>query len=128
VAELIWHALDRLRASDAVPAGQPSSAVLEALLRDTASLGPEAVIGEASVLRALGLGARPMTAGQAWQELARGCHFTPAAAEAAAWIAAKGTLAGRIRRALGEDHSLENIRRVYGRLCDCLATGTLFDA
>jgi len=128
VSELVLHALDRLRAGDAVAGEQPSQAALEALLHDTASLGPEAVIEEASILRALSLGTRPITAGQAWRELTQGCRLEPAVAEAAALLAAKGTLAGRIRRELGADQSLGNIRRVYGRLCDCLAGDTLFDA
>jgi hypothetical protein len=128
VAELILHALDRLRASDAVLDEPPSQAALEALLHASASLGPEAVIEDAALLRALSLGARPVSAGEAWREFARDFRLEPAVAEAAALLAAGGTLAGRIRRALGADQSLENIRRVYGRLCDCLATDTLFDA
>ncbi|MBF0515268.1 MAG: hypothetical protein HQK81_14570, partial [Desulfovibrionaceae bacterium] len=76
----------------------------------------------------LSLGARPVLAGDAWRELTRGWRSTPAVAAAADRLAAQGTLAARIRRALGDDRSLDNIRRVYGRLCDCLAGDLLFDA
>jgi len=128
VAALVLHALDRLRAGGEDQREQPAQAALEALLQSTACRGPEAVIEEASILRALGLGARPLTAGDAWREFAQDCRMEPAVAEAAALLAAKGTLAARIRRALGADQSMENIRRIYSRLCDCLASDTLFDA
>ena len=38
----------------------------------------------------------------------------------------EGTLSQRIIRALGNDHSSENITAIYKRLCDCLAQNKMF--
>jgi carboxylate-amine ligase len=41
-------------------------------------------------------------------------------------ILSDGTLSQRIVRALGKDHSKENITVVYKHLCDCLAQNRMF--
>lgn len=41
-------------------------------------------------------------------------------------ILKEGTLSQRILKALGSDHSHENMRRIYRQLCGCLAQNKMF--
>jgi gamma-glutamyl:cysteine ligase YbdK (ATP-grasp superfamily) len=103
------------------------AAVLERCIRD----GEAAVVEVPTYLTVLGLGRQRATAGEIWTHLAervlarapRGCEAPAAAVRT---ILAGGTLARRLRRALGEAPAAGRIAEVYRELCACLADGRLF--
>lgn len=104
---------------------------LEEIFLATVRDGEEAQIGDLRYLEAFGLPGRPCSAGELWGHLAEtllpvdpGNNGT--ARNVLDEILARGTLARRIVRALGKSPSLDRIRTVYRKLCDCLAGGRMF--
>ncbi|MGD2116236.1 MAG: glutamate-cysteine ligase family protein, partial [Acidobacteriota bacterium] len=78
-----------------------------------------------------GAGAGALTAGALWDRLIAEAVTTGALDEAAFGdelrvIRTGGPLARRILRALGGDTSRAHQKRIYRRLCDCLARGEMF--
>jgi gamma-glutamyl:cysteine ligase YbdK (ATP-grasp superfamily) len=94
---------------------------LHATLLKTIRDGERAMIDDGDYLEALGLGRSPMTAQAAWRRLAQELmgDATPWA-EALGVVLDQGTLATRLRAALGDDPSRDRMRAVYRHLCDCL--------
>lgn len=104
---------------------EPLAAVLDATIREA----ERAVVDCPPLLCALGLGAAPRTAGEAWRALLETvlpAHplFTPTLA---AMIEA-GSLSSRIRRRLGAAPDRRRLRATWTELADCLRHGRLFDA
>jgi gamma-glutamyl:cysteine ligase YbdK (ATP-grasp superfamily) len=103
------------------------AALLRACMRDA----EEAVIDDPAYRAALGLPPAARTAGAAWAHLIGECaeHIAALdahAAEPLAVIVEQGTLARRIRRAMGERRGRAALHATYARLCECLATDRLF--
>ncbi len=105
---------------------------LEALLRATVAEAGEAKITDAAYLRALGAGHRGcLSAAQLWRHLLSAVPL-PETADRGRWeqaldcILEHGCLAHRILRALQGSPAPVRLRETYRRLCDCLATGSLF--
>jgi hypothetical protein len=98
---------------------------LHATLLATIEHAERAVVEDPELLGALGLGARPMPAGEVWHAMAD--RVCPGDADVSALLGA-GTLSTRIRAAAGPEPGRQGLRAVYARLCDCLAGGTVFRA
>ena len=102
--------------------------VFDACVRE----GERAVVCDHEYLEVFGFrGDRDATAGEVWRHLAASLMFgTPADKE---WrrpleiLLERGPLARRILTALGPDPSRARLSQVYGRLCDCLDAGELFE-
>jgi gamma-glutamyl:cysteine ligase YbdK (ATP-grasp superfamily) len=102
--------------------------VLRATIRDAEA----AIVDDADYLRALGIGANPCSAGDAWRALLEAAARN--ASIVGAWwrpavdvILERGPLARRILRATGERPSRRKLHDVYAALCDCLRDGTMFE-
>jgi len=97
-----------------------------------AAEGERAVVEDAALLRALGLEASPLPAGEVWSRLIeRHLEVGPDATEhrpALARILDQGCLATRMRAAVGGPPTADTLRGLCRALCDCLADGRLFDA
>ena len=106
---------------------------LAGILRACARGAGTSLVSDAAYLSRLGFPGTSCTASELWRHLLETTLLADPQA-AAPWrvplenILAQGTLAGRILRALGDDYRREALREVYGRLCRCLARGTLFEA
>lgn len=98
------------------------------LLRRTIRRGPQAHLMGGEYVRLFGLDPRRVaTAGQLWQELAPRVFAGPAELEAPLGVVLRdGTLAERILQALGSGFDDDDLRRVWRRLCACLAEGRSF--
>jgi len=107
----------------------PLADLLLAGIRD----GEEAVVGDVPLLRVLGMDGGPATVRDVWSHLA-GALLPGVAPGLDAPLAAirailgGGTLARRIRTALGPEPSRDVVVAVYGELADCLRDGRLFRA
>ena len=67
------------------------------------------------------------TMGELWCGIAEQAWAGPTELEGPLQIVLReGTLAQRILRALGPDFERDQLRRVYGELADCLASGRGF--
>jgi gamma-glutamyl:cysteine ligase YbdK (ATP-grasp superfamily) len=105
------------------------AAILEACSRGA----DETLVADADYLSRFGFPGARCPARELWQHLLEASLFADAAA-AAPWrepldlILAEGTLARRILKAVGADYRRRRLQEVYGRLCHCLARGTLFRA
>lgn len=96
---------------------------LHAVLLETIRSAEATTITDAALLTAFGVRSGSCTAGALWARLAEElCPGDRAVAD----LVASGTLATRIRRALGPDPDRDRFRSVYTRLCDCLADGEAF--
>ena len=102
------------------------------ILMATMRTGEEAVIDDAQLLDALGMKSRRVKAGEIWH------HLIDTGANASekdgawwrsriAFILENGSLARRILRAVEGDFSRGHLREVYGRLCQCLENGQMFE-
>jgi gamma-glutamyl:cysteine ligase YbdK (ATP-grasp superfamily) len=102
--------------------------ILVATTRDA----EDAAIADRDYLRAFGYPGESCTAGDLWRYLADGA-LAATEADGVDWerpfdvILRRGTLATRIVTALDGDVSMDRIKRVYTRLCDCLDNGEMFD-
>jgi carboxylate-amine ligase len=103
----------------------PLHGTLLACVRDA----ERAVVRDAAHLRALGMDAPSMEAGEVWRELA-----SRVIARGSPWeaplrtIFEKGTLARRIAAGVGPSPGREALRAVYAQLCDCLQRGEMYKA
>jgi carboxylate-amine ligase len=98
--------------------------LLAALLRRCIVDAEATVIDERAVLELFGIDERRLTAGQLWQRL--GAEDSLAAhREALDVVFAEGTLATRLRKAVGTADRAR-LEVVYRKLRDCLATGRAF--
>jgi glutamate---cysteine ligase / carboxylate-amine ligase len=106
------------------------AAPLRNILGDAIRNGEATIIADSDYLRTLGMTGAPHSGWEVWRHLIETIgRFDPsmiaAHRERLEWILAEGTLATRIMRALGSDHSKKHIDRVYHRLADCLEAGTM---
>lgn len=102
--------------------------ILDATIRDADT----AWIDDVDYLDALGLGApRPRYAREVWQQLWQ--RLRPRVSEDRTliepieFILDRGTLARRIRTAVGAAPSRARLRETYGAIADCLDAGRMFD-
>jgi len=124
---LVGEDLAPLDAQQAMPVNELVR-ILDAVIIDA----DEARIESSLYLRLLAAGAGAMTAGDLWDHLLELCRTRKLLVDEP-WraplelIRRRGPLARRIVHSLGAGPSRSEILQVYGRLCDCLATGSLFE-
>ena len=134
VAAAVAAAVRRVAERATSSAGpEPDDQTLREVLERTIHLGSEAVITDAGYLDRLGLlDGRPLVRGrEAWRRLAASVLEDPALGELHAplgLVLERGSLAERLRRALGTAPARPRLREVYGRLCDCVEDGRPFEA
>ncbi len=89
-----------------------------------------AMIDDAAFLRMFGIAEDRASAGEVWRRLYAELApaLTPDEAAALAIVLEQGSLAERIAQAVGPAPSPDRLRRVYARLCDCLAQDVAFSA
>jgi hypothetical protein len=108
---------------------EPLSEIFLATIRDA----DRAVIRQADYLAQLGFPGQHCTAGELWQHLVETCGLLSGKTDAP-WQAAlrtilqDGPLARRIVTRLAGDTSPPRLQTVYGELCGCLDSGTMFAA
>ncbi len=104
---------------------------LEAIFLASVNDADQAIIADRHYLAAFGYPERgPCRARDLWQHLMEAlpaAGVDPARRRILDLYLRRGALARRIGDALGPAPSRDALMRVYGRLCDCLAAGTLFD-
>ena len=137
IAAAVWAVLQGLvkeRWSDLSRQKSFSAEFLEEMLLVAIRESHLAQVSDPAYLRAFGVtGKGPMTAGQLWRHLL-GELTLPAAGDSGDWsnslsvILDQGPLAWRITRAVGRAPGRQKLGEVYGRLCDCLAEGRMFEA
>lgn len=111
------------------PARDPSTEVLAALLDETTAVADEAVVAIPGLLKILGLGSEPRSAGDVWRDLLDryppddpGREWT-----GALWsILRDGPLSRRLVASLGAHPDRARLQDVYGRLCECLDRNEVF--
>jgi len=103
---------------------------LISILDSTIKDGEEAVIEDRAYLEALGVKAGSAPASKVWRHLADAVCATvgtgAGTSSALEVIFEHGTLSRRILRALGSNPDRGRLKKVYSRLCDCLAEGRVF--
>jgi len=102
------------------------TAVLSDLLRRCIVDAEAAIVDAPAYLALFGIDVSSMRAGELWSRLAAETSLAGLTGELDV-IFAEGTLATRLRKAAGAVDR-DALIRVYGLLCDCLATGTAFRA
>ena len=105
--------------------------VLAQIFDQTINLGHQALLDNAEYLALFDYTESKASAGELWQHIFGNLleRENPALAgyrKEIDVILKKGTLSHRIVRAIGKDHSYENIASVYRSLCDCLAHNRMF--
>jgi carboxylate-amine ligase len=104
---------------------------LAQLLDKTSEHGQSVVIDNKEYLNVFGFPGSTATTAELWQHIT-GRIIRSGNVAVGTWrreidvILSEGTLSQRIIRALGKDHSKENIIVVYKHLCDCLAQNRMF--
>jgi carboxylate-amine ligase len=103
---------------------------LEEIFLSTIAHADRAIIHDTRFLRAFGLGAGPLLAGELWQHLVETqVESRPEYASAVLdlnVILNQGCLARRIVAATGPNPSRDRLQEVYGRLAECLSHGEAF--
>jgi len=106
---------------------------LERLLpiyQETMRHAEKAIIRDTDYLALFGLADENLTAGELWSHILEHSRFyalgDASLGAAMKTILAKGPVARRMLNTLGSEPSRERLVEVYGVLCDCLRTGTLF--
>jgi hypothetical protein len=128
----VVRALCEERAADTRAQRAFASEPLAAQLIEAIHLGPRARVRDAAWARALGWRhAELPDLGELWSELietevAHAPGSDPELLAPLETIQRHGTLAERIRRALGPAPSRARLAEVYANLCACLAEGRLF--
>ncbi len=105
--------------------------ILAQILDQTTAVGHEAVLDNADYLSLFDFPESKATASELWQHIfenlvERGNTALDGYKKEIDVILKKGTLAHRIVRAIGKNHSHESIASVYRILCDCLANNRMF--
>ena len=104
---------------------------LAQLLDKTAEHGQSVVIDNKEYLNVFGFPGDTASAAELWHHITERIIRSGNIA-VGTWrreidvILQEGTLSQRILRALGKDHTRENITVVYKHLCDCLAQNRMF--
>lgn len=99
------------------------------ILNEIARRAENTVIRNRAFLRAFGIEAKTVTAGEVWRHLQdTTLHADGKIARALNTILEKGTLASRILKAVGKRPKDESLREVYRDLCRCLSGGRIFNA
>ena len=100
---------------------------LEHILLNTIKQGEAALIHNPKYLDLFGMAA-PATAGAIWAHLAQQCAAPrdKAVADAVRHLLARGTLANRLVKEIGETPSRDALHGIYSRLCDQLSGGWMF--
>jgi len=98
-----------------------------------AEQGGEAMLTLPALQRSLGLSERPLRAGEAWQQLAGlvlpdAAAIDPQLAEPLQVLLERGCLAARMRRKVGLNPTLDDLRSLQFQLADCLQHGQMFVA
>ncbi len=100
---------------------------LERILLDTIREGEQALIGDEAYAAVFGMRA-PLTAGALWAGITQ--QIPPpqdeAVGRALRHIVTHGTLAGRLKKELGETPSRNRLHGIYSSLCDDLMQGRLY--
>lgn len=118
-----WQSLEQLKAI--------GTDALEEIFLATVRDGETAAINHSKFLELFGcpLGT-PCNVGDLWKHLASEVQsktqFDREIAQALDLILNKGPLSRRLLKALGENNSRAHLAQTYARLCDCLASGCLF--
>jgi gamma-glutamyl:cysteine ligase YbdK (ATP-grasp superfamily) len=105
---------------------------LSNLLDEAARVGPDALVQDDALARAFGVTPKPgLKLSDLWHSIlasssASGSYLDPQCEKALRFILEEGTLASRIVRAAGKTPSLEELRKVYEQLADCLEAGNQF--
>jgi carboxylate-amine ligase len=104
---------------------------LAQLLDQTTEHAQEFVIDNEEYLKVFGFHGSKATVRELWQHIFErlvkiGSDSLDRSNHELGVILKEGTLSQRILRALGKDHSRENISRVYRLLCGCLAQNKMF--
>jgi carboxylate-amine ligase len=103
------------------------SAILQACIRDAEHAG----IDDAEYLALLGYPGERCSAGELWRKLIETAQHEDRLSEA--WrapldvILNQGSLAHRLRQAVGADATRAGLQAVYRRLCRCLQEGRMFE-
>jgi carboxylate-amine ligase len=130
VAALVAATVKRLYADGSALAAADAidTERLAALLRRSVIAAEDAVIDAPDYLALLGVAVTETRAGDVWRALARLVEPEIAGHRAALdVIFAEGTLASRLRRAVGDPVDRSRLHATYARLRDCLAQGRMFD-
>jgi glutamate---cysteine ligase / carboxylate-amine ligase len=99
---------------------------LAPILDSTVRSGEDAVIEDGEYLEALGIKLKNAAASKVWRHLADEVSVPAEGQDPLEVILDKGTLAKRILRAVGLSTDRDKLKKVYSRLCDCLAEGRVF--
>jgi glutamate---cysteine ligase / carboxylate-amine ligase len=120
LAEERWLPLEELKTARTEP--------LAKLLRRAFVAAEDTRVDDADYLRGLGMDGAPASIGEVWdhlnEETVPGDHWR----EALGVIRSQGTLAKRIRNALGDEPTRQRITAVYAELARCLEAGRMFEA
>jgi gamma-glutamyl:cysteine ligase YbdK (ATP-grasp superfamily) len=108
--------------SDPSDQREVATETLHALLLSTIRDAERAVVSDPAVLACFGLES-PLSGGEFWTRMA--AQVCPGDTGVRRLVEL-GTLATRIRHALGPDPDQDSLHRVYGQLCRCLAEGEPF--
>ncbi|MEK6900685.1 MAG: glutamate--cysteine ligase, partial [Nanoarchaeota archaeon] len=95
---------------------------LVAIFRSIIPAAEETIIDDEAYLRCFGLQKKSCTAKELWSYLLAQVYVEKEFIEPLQLILTKGTLARRILKAVEK----EELRKVYAKLCDCLAEGKMF--
>ncbi len=123
VTTIVKELFDR-GAAAAEAANAIDTATLAALLKRCILDGEAAMVDEREYLALFGIDDRRLRAGDLWKRLAE-TSAIDAHRACIDDVIAEGTLATRLRAAVGEV-TKESLKQAYARLCDCLASGTTF--
>jgi len=127
VEALKWMVAERWISKDAQRSIQTDP--MHAMLLDVIREGERAVITYEPFLRAWGVEAPRISAGDLWRKLSDELMPTDSPfAPTLSVILKKGTLSTRLRTALGKSPSRDELFVTYRDLCDCLRDGRMFGA
>jgi len=105
--------------------------ILAQLLDKTSEKAQDAVISDRDYLNAFGFSGNTASVAELWSHITdrlvrSGNVAVTTSRREIDVVLSQGTLSQRILKALGSDHSRENITSVYRHLCDCLAQNRMF--
>lgn len=105
---------------------------LESVFRAVIETGENALVTDENYLRALGLPAHAITAGEVWKVLIsriskRSNSAIPMYFEPLDTILSKGSLSTRILKKSGHNPSAEKLIEICQQMCNCLQDGTMFN-
>lgn len=119
LAEERWLPLNELQATPVKP--------LKALLLQAMETAENTVVEDAAYLRGFGIDASRASLGEIWQHLIGATNVDSKWRKPLKLIREQGTLAARIRNALGREPTRAQMDAVYHELARCLAEGRMFE-